>query len=329
MQVESVDGCVSDSGTRQGVRDSRSDSSIEWLLEADPAIRWQVERDIVGAPRRQWHATRSLIASSGWGQELLGFQDASGTWAGGLYTPKWTSTTYTLVVLRRMGLAPTEAGARRGCGRLLDDARWPQGGVSYWPSHDYAERCVNGMVLSVCSYFEIDDERVDSIARLLMSARLGDGAWNCRDHQGATHSSFHTTISVLEALDLWRRFRGSSDADKAIDSGVEFLLHHRLFLSHRTGVPINPEWMKAHFPPRWHYDVLRGLDFLAAIGAAPDERAAEGIELLIESRRPDGRWPKGSQYSGDVFFPLEPGRVAGRWNTLRARRVLRWWSHVS
>jgi len=304
----------------------RQDATTEWLLEGDPAIRWQTERDIVGAPRERWDATRSLVATAGWGQELLGFQDASGTWADGLYTPKWTSTNYTLLVLRRMGLDPQHGGARGGCFRLLDDARWPQGGVSYWPSHEYAERCVNGMVLSVCSYFEVDDARVDSIARLLISARLDDGAWNCRDHQGATHSSFHTTISVLEGLDLWRRLRGSSDADDAIDGGVEFMLRHQLFRSHRTGAVINPEWLKAHFPPRWHYDVLRGLDFLAGIDTSPDRRATEAMELVVGSRRPDGRWAKGSQYSGDVFFPLEPGRVAGRWNTLRALRVLRWWA---
>lgn len=300
---------------------------LEWLLDGDPAIRWQVERDLLDLLEPQWLATRATVAQTGWAHDLLANQDAAGTWANGLYQPKWTSTNYTLLLLRRMGLDPADQRAQRGCRRLLDDAAWFQGGVSYWPSHDYVERCVNGMVLSVCAYFERDDPRVDSIAASLVSGRMEDGAWNCRDHLGAVHSSFHTTISVLEALDLWRCFRGSNDADDAIASGVEFLLQHQMFRSHRDGAVISPEWLKAHFPPRWHYDVLRGMDLLASIGATRDARAAEAIELIRSSRRSDKRWPKGSQYSGEVFFPLEPGRVAGRWNTLRSLRVLRWWSH--
>jgi hypothetical protein len=181
------------------------------------------------------------------------------------------------------------------------------------------------MVLSLAAYFGLPDPRVDSIARLLLSTRLPDGGWNCEDYRGARHSSFHTTISILEGLLEWKRTTGTKEADAAIAGGHEFMLRHRLFRSHRTGDVINEAWTTFHFPPRWHYDVLRGLDHLRDASPAPDSRASDAIELVIARRRPDGRWGKGSQYTGEAFFPLEPGRVPGRWNTLRALRVLAWW----
>jgi hypothetical protein len=302
-----------------------NDSVLDWLTSGDPAIGWQTERDLLARPPAVWRSTRSQVGEAGWGRRLLDAQDAEGTWGGGLYTPKWTSTTYTLLLLRRFGLASPNEQALAGCRRLIDDADWIDGGVSYWSGRLLAERCVNGMVLSIAAHFALPDERVDSIARLLLSASLPDGGWNCEDYRGATHSSFHTTISVLEALLEWKRRTGTSEADAAIAAGHEFMLRHRLFRSHRTGDVINEAWNTFHFPPRWHYDVLRGLDHLRDAGLAPDSRASDAVELVIARRRPDGRWGKGSQYTGEAFFSLEPGRVPGRWNTLRALRVLAWW----
>lgn len=301
---------------------------IDWLLEGDPSIRWQVERDLLKAPEAEWIATRRTIATEGWGKDLLDRQDPGGTWGGGLYQPKWTSTNYTLLLLRRLGLDRTDEAARRGCLRLLDDADWYEGGVSYWSSRKLAERCVNGMVLSSAAYFRINDLRADSIAGLLVAVQMADGGWNCEDYRGAGHSSFHTTISVLEGLLEWKRATGSSQADDAIALGREFLLTHEMYKSHRTGAVINEAWTKAWFPPRWHYDVLRGLDHLRDSGAEPDLRAVDAVAVVQRAVRPDGRWPKGSQYTGTVHFTMEPGRVAGRWNTLRALRVLRWWNGV-
>lgn len=301
------------------------DPVIEWLDAGDPAIQWQTQRDLLDASPEVWTSTRSKVAWLGWGRQLLDHQDPDGTWGGGLYGPKWISTTYTLLLLRRMGLPPNTEAALAGCRRLLDDADWVDGGVSYWSGRLLAERCVNGMVLSLASYLDVRDERIDSIAELLIDVSLPDGGWNCDDDRGATHSSFHTTISVLEGLLEWKRWRGTADADAAITRGHEFLLSHHLYRSHRTGAVINETWTTFHFPPRWHYDVLRGLDHLQDAGAAQDPRAADAIALVRARRRPDGRWSKGSQYTGRTFFTMEPGRVAGRWNTLRARRVLRWW----
>jgi hypothetical protein len=304
---------------------AKTDPTIEWLLDGDPAIRWQAERNLVDAPTSVWTASRREVDRVGWGARLLGEQDPDGRWDAGWYSPKWTSTTYTLLLLRRFGLERGDERARAGCRRLLDDARWIDGGVSYWESHTDPELCVNAMVLSVCAHFAVDDPRVDSIADLLLRRRLDDGAWNCRDVRGGRHSSFHTTINTLEALSIWSGSAPGIRTAAALESGVEFLLVHRLHRSHTTGESISDEWLVPHFPPRWHYDTLRGLEFLASIDARRDDRASEAIEILIDRRRPDGRWPKGSQYSGRTFFTMEPGRVAGRWNTLRARRVLRWW----
>lgn len=316
---------VARSSTASQRRDvSESFAVVEWLLAGDPAVRWQTQRDLLGLPPQQWMATRAEVEQHGWGRRLLDVQDSEGTWGGGLYTPKWTSTTYTLLLLRHLGLPPASEAALAGCQRLLDDADWVDGGVSYWSGTKLAERCVNGMVLSLVAYFDVADPRVDSIAELLLDARLPDGGWNCQDHRGATHSSFHTTISVLEGLLEWARRTGTCAADTTIADGHEFLLGHRMYRSHRTGAVINEAWTTFHFPPRWHYDVLRGLDHLRDAGAAPDARAADAVELVRSRRRADGRWGKGTQYSGQTFFALEPGRAPGRWNTLRAMRVLRW-----
>lgn len=298
---------------------------VAWLLDGDPAVKWQTQRDLTDAGEASWLATQERVATEGWGKRLLDAQQPSGRWGGGLYSPKWISTTYTLLQLRRMGLPQSNGAACRGSQVLLDEAEWVEGGVSYWSGQLLAERCVNGMVLSIASWFDTGDDRIDSIAELLVRSAMADGGWNCRDHLGDTHSSFHTTISVLEGLSEWRQKRDSEDADEAIGAGQEFLLAHRLFRSHRTGRVVSPRFLKFSFPPRWHYDVLRGLDHFAHSGAAVDERATDAIEAVVSRRMKDGRWPIGPRYSGRVHFNMEEGRRPGRWNTLRALRVLDWW----
>lgn len=306
------------------------EATVDWLVDGDPSVGWQTRRDLLGQSESQWGPVRHEIASGGWGHRLLALQAPDGKWGGGLYQPKWTSTTYTLLQLRRLGLEPSHDGGVSGARVLLEEADWVDGGVSYWSGRLLAERCVNGMVLSLVSYFDLDDDRIDSIAELLIGSRVDDGGWNCRDYQGDTrHCSFHTTISVLEGLLLWKRRRCSSDADEAITSGQEILLEHGMFRSHTTGEVINGNWTRFSFPPRWHYDILRGLDHLREAGAVPDDRAAEAIDVVLSRQRPDGRWPIGPRYSGEVHFKMETGRNPGRWNTLRALRVMKWWDTVT
>lgn len=307
-------------------RMTAEDATLSWLLEGDPSVVWQTQRDLLDEPEGVWEPTRAKVASEGWGRRLLDLQDPDGKWEGGLYTPKWTSTNYTLLQLRRLGLAPTNRQAIEGVHQLLDQATWLDGGVSYWKTHELPERCVNGMVLSLATYFDVDDERIAGMAEMLLDSRVDDGGWNCNDYRGHTHhSSFNTTISVLEGLLMWKRRTGSSDADGALATGREVLLAHRMFRSHTSGAVINEAWTRFSFPPRWHYDILRGLDFLQDAGVDPDSRATEAVEVVIDRRRSDGGWPVGPRYTGRRHFTMEEGRRPGRWNTLRALRVLKWW----
>lgn len=321
---------------------THEDAAIEWLLAGDPSIRWQTLRDLVGKGDGTIARERRRVAREGWGARLLASQDAVGTWAarqsgdGGLYTPKWTSTTYTMLLLRDLGLPPANRQARLACGRLLDEGLQPDGGVSYgtWAKRTRrGETCITGMVLSILSHFECSDERLDTIASHLLAEQMPDGGWNCRRPRGATHSSMHTTISVLEGLclyDLHSTRRGGSgrtvmNVRAAQRRGREFLLAHRLFRSHRTGVIIRPEFVRLAFPPRWHYDILRALDHFRAVGAPRDPRLAEAIEIVRRGQDADGRWPLQHVYRGKTYFQMESLGGPSRWNTLRALRVLRWW----
>ena len=311
------------------------DSTIEWLLEGDPSVRCHTLRDLVGAADAVVATERAKIAREGWGARLLGEQGADGRFAGGksadggLYVPKWTSTTYTMLALRDFGLDPADAQAKRACKLLLDEGLRQDGGVGYGARFAQARRgetCVTGMVLSILSYFGYDDARVDAIAAHLLEEQMPDGGWNCRRFRGDTHSSVHTTISVLEGLRMYeRRARKLRVVKAAQRRGREFLLVHRLFRSHRTGAIIKPELLRFVFPPRWHYDVLRALDHFQSVQDPRDERLVEALELVRERRGADGRWALQHRYAGKTYFDLERIGAPSRWNTLRALRVLRWW----
>ena len=314
-----------------------ADTAVEWLLEGDPAIRWQVLRDLVGAAERTVQRERRTVSRDGWAARLLALQDPKGTWAGrhssdgGLYSPKWTSTTYTMLTLRDFGLLSNRQ-TQEACRLLLDEGFQRDGGINYgiwakWTKR--SETCVTGMVLSLLSYFEYDDARVDTIASHLLEQQMPDGGWNCQRLQGATHASVHTTISVLEGLRYYELHRGHKlrAVRAAQGRGREFLLVHRLFRSHRTGEVIKPIFTRFSFPPRWHYDILRALDYFQAVNAPHDERLAEAIDIVLGSRRADGRWPLQNRYRGKTFFELERLGAASRWNTLRALRVLKWWEN--
>ncbi len=304
--------------------------TIQWLLEGDPAVRWQVLRDLAGAKAETVERERGRVARAGWGARLLELQDPGGTWGGGLYSPKWISTTYTMLLLRDFGLPPDDRQARMACALLLDKGLQPDGGISYGTWAEWQKRgetCITGMVLSILSYFRHQDDRLDAVAAHLIDEQMPDGGWNCRKPNGATHSSVHTTISALEGLrfyELHRRSR-AREARAAQRRGREFLLAHRLFRSHRTGAVIKSEFTRFSFPPRWHYDILRALDYFQSVGAPRDRRLAEAIEIVRARQDAEGRWPLQHSYRGQTFFELESVGSPSRWNTLRALRVLRWW----
>jgi len=291
---------------------------------------------VVGAAERTVERERRKVARDGWGARLLARQDPEGTWAGGrssdggLYSPKWTSTTYTMLMLRDLGLSANNRQARTACKLLLDGGLQRDGGINYgiwakWTRR--SETCVTGMVLSILSYFEYEDACLDTIADHLLEQQMPDGGWNCRRPFGATHASVHTTISALEGLRHYevRRGRRVRAVQAAQRRGRGFLLVHRLFRCHRTGEIIKPVFTRFSFPPRWHYDILRALDYFQAVNAPCDRRLAEAIDIVRSGRREDGRWPLQHSHKGKTYFELERIGAPSRWNTLRALRVLKWW----
>jgi hypothetical protein len=232
-----------------------------------------------------------------------------------------------MLLLRDFGLPPANEQAHKACSLLLDNGLLPDGGVNFVRGAR-GETCVTGMTLSILSYCQYDDERLDTIADHLLEQQMPDGGWNCRHpYGGATHASVNSTISVLEGLRLYElcRRRKVQELRAAQRRAREFLLIHRLFRSHRTGRVIKSEFKKFFFPPRWHYDILRALDYFQGVNAPRDQRLAEAIDIVRTRRGSDGRWPLASYYKGKSFFELERLGMPSRWNTLRALRVLKWW----
>ena len=307
-----------------------ADAVLEWLLSGDPAIRWQALRDLTDAPPRTVAREQRRVAKEGWGARLLALQDAGGRWSGGIYTPKWTSTTYTMMLLRSFGLPPRHRDALRACRILLDAGFAADRGINFYPRvYSRSETCISSMVLSMVCGFGLEDSRVDPLADHVIAQQMPDGGWNCRampGYGGATHGSFHTTISALEALLEYERFRPerAQAARDAGERGREFLLLHRMYRSHQTGAVAKSEFTRFFFPPRWHYDVLRGLDYFRDAGAPYDPRLEDALQLVEQRRGRDGRWMLAPPYRGKVFFELEPAGAPSRWNSLRCLRVLRY-----
>jgi hypothetical protein len=247
-------------------------------------------------------------------------------WAGGLYSPKWTSTHYTLQLLSQMG-APANEGVHAGVQVLLRGGVRADGGVNYSSGARFSETCESGMLLAIAASFGIVNDRVERIADYVLREQMPDGGWNCAKVRGAHHASFHTTICVLEGLAAYWEV-GGRRADSAVAAalrGHEFLAAHRLYRSHTTGEVVSRAMTLASFPPWWHYDVLRGLDYLRRAGATPDERVAEAIELVESKRDGDGRWRLEVQHPGTMAVEVDEGEGRpSRWITLRALRVLDW-----
>jgi hypothetical protein len=310
-------------------------SVIGWLLDSDPSIRWQVMRDLTDASAQELAAERARLATEGTGARLLALQGADGRWGGAAWNRGWNSTMHVLMLLRDMGLDPASDQARRALGLVFERVTWRGCGPQECHGHAFfqgeVEPCINGQVAAVGAYFGQD---VRSLVDRLLAGQLADGGWNCEAANGSKRSSFNTTICVLEALlEYERAVGGSSEVTGARLRGQEYLLERRLLRRKSTGELIERDrkggavWTRFAFPTWWHYDVLRGLDYLRRAGVAPDERVAEAVDLVASKRDGDGRWPLETQYPGKM--PVETGEAEGRpsrWNTLRALRVLDWYS---
>jgi hypothetical protein len=300
---------------------------VDWLLDSDPSVRWQVMQDLTDAPAEKVAAERARVATEGAGARLLAIQAADGRWGGAAWNRGWDSTMHALTLLREMGLDPASAEARRAVGLVRDRVTWQGCGPQECDANPFltgeVEPCINGQVASSGAYFGQD---VRGIVDRLLREQLPDGGWNCEAENGSTRSSFNTTICVLEALLEHERAVGSSpEVTEARLRGQEYLLERRLLRRRSTGEVVDDAWTRFAFPTWWHYDVLRGLEYLRRAGVEPDERVAEAIELVASKRDGDGRWPLETVYPGRM--PVETDEGEGRpsrWNTLRALRVLRW-----
>jgi hypothetical protein len=297
---------------------------IKWLLDSDPSIRWQVMRDLTLEPDALVAAERQRVATQGWGAQLLALQRPDGKWDGEIFLAKWATTFYALLLLKDMGLDPASEQARMAIGLVRDHVTWGQefGNSPFFEGE--VEPCINGRVLTLGAYF---DESSDRLVDRLLSEQLDDGGWNC-EAPPSRRSSFHTTICVLEGLLAYEKARGPSPAvTDARLRAQEYLLVRQLFRRLSTGEVIDRKWLRFSYPPTWHYDVLRGLDYFRTAGVDPDERIVEAVTLVVKKQHQNGRWPLQNPHLDQVNFAMEgPAGTASRWNTLRALRVLDWYS---
>jgi len=303
-----------------------------WLLDADPAIRWQVLQDLVDAPPDEVAAERARVATEGWGARLLAEQADDGRWDGGTYRPgwvdddrpffdAWTATHFSLQQLTELGLDPASPQAQRAVELVRAHVRWDHAGQPYFDGE--VEPCINGVALAVAAYF---GQGGDRIADSLVRTRLADGAWNCWAEYGARVSSFHSTICTVEGLLAWERAGGSSDAvAEARRTGEEYLLERGLYRRRSDGGIADPRMTMLSFPVRWFHDVLRGLEHFR-VADRRDPRLADAVALLRSKADADGLWSLENIHEGPTLFGF--GDIEGRpsrWVTLRALRVLRWW----
>jgi hypothetical protein len=308
-------------------------STVEWLMEGDPAIRWQALRDLLHASEEEWQAERRRTLEEGWGARLLSLQNADGGWGEGVYAPKWTSTTYTLLALCDIGIPSECDAARRGAEIMVTELLGAVCGDAFRERLAACDRCIVGMLLRVMAYFRIGDDRIPAIVENLLAEQMPDKGWNCRRHRRPypKHSSFHTTFNVLEGL--WEvRNAGysflTSEIQTAEREALEFMLQHRLFKSDKTGEVVKETFTVFVYPHRWQYNAFRGLAYFARADFPYDSRLEDAMALLHERRDAYGRWPTQRKLSGKVFFDMEKVGPPSRWNTLRALRILQWWERV-
>jgi len=300
-----------------------NDPVVAWLLDSDPAVRWQVLRDLIATDPATVASERARVASEGWGSRLLDQQRPDGQWGDGRAHPFWWTNMYTLVFLRDLGIDPSSSPARGAIDRVRSHVTWgPEFGNSPFFEGE-VEPCINGRVVALGAYFNV---RSDRLVERLLGEQLADGGWNCEAERGSVRSSFHTTICVLEGLLAFEQAYGAAPAvTSARERGQSYLLDRRLLRRQSSGEIINPAWTRFAFPPLWHYDVLRALDYLRAAGVIPDPRLDEAVECVRGRRQPDGRWLLDVRHKDTLYEQLAgPVGMPNRWITLRAIRVLDW-----
>jgi len=311
-------------------------TALDWLLESDPSIRWQTLRDLCDAPPDMVETERARVSNEGWGARLIALQGDDGLWEGGALFPgrdgqplpwnredgqPWTATAYSLVQLQEFGVDPNDDRVREAVELVRENCRWEHAGQPFFEGE--VEPCINGMVVSLGAYFGQD---VEGVVERLVREQLDDGGWNCEAENGSVRSSFNTTIRVLEGLlGHEQATGGSADAGAARRRAEAYLLERQLLRRKSNGEVVVPAFLQFSYPTRWHYDVLRGLDYFRSTGEPPDARVGEALELVRSKQQPDGTWLLENTHKGAVHFTMDAGDgQPSRWNTLRALRVLRW-----
>ncbi len=301
---------------------------VKWLLEGDPAIVYQTQRDLLGMEGERLKELRKHMESAGWVKAFLDKRDPdTGLWGKGLYSPKWISTTYTMLDLKNCGIDPA-LGAYQTSARLLLEGLWK---IPAKKKDRWQDLCICGMLLNLCCYGGIQHRKLDEIIDYVMDKQFPDGAWNCQWEVDHDHSSLHTTINILEGLLEYRRHAYAyrrNEIERAVKEAHEFILMHQLFLSDRTGEIIDRKMTMLSYPSRWRYDVLRCLDYFQAAGVSYDPRMEAGFALLEKKRKKDGTWPVQQKYTGRVHFDMEQTGKSSRWNTLRILRVLQYYGKI-
>lgn len=303
----------------------KNDAVINWLLEGDVAIQYQVHRDLLGTERPD---LQRRISREGWGAAFLAARNPDGYWSERYYQPKWISAHYTLLDLKNLNIEPDNPLIVKSLQRIFAEEKSEDGGINPANSIAQSDVCVNGMVLNFAAYFKVDEEQLKSVIDFLLSQQMPDGGFNCRSNRsGAKHSSMHTTLSVLEGMFEYARNGYTYRLDELRQAQAvahEFLLMHRLFKSDKTGNVIQERFLRFPYPCRWYYDILRAMDYFQLAGLKYDPRMDEAVEIIISKRTFEVKWKLSAAYSGQVHFTMEQAGKPSRWNTLRALRVLRY-----
>jgi hypothetical protein len=303
------------------------DKLIDWLLKGDVAIQYQVSRDLLNVKKTEVEILQDRISTEGWGKRFLDKQKSNGHWGISFYQPKWTSTHYTLLDLKTLGLNPENRQVQTSVDMVLQQPPGNSGGINLAVSLKESDVCINGMILSYSSYFLPTHKRIKEIIDYLLGVQMHDGGWNCQYKlSGTTHSSLHSTLSVLEGLLQYRRSLNGyriNDIKNAENKSVEFILRHNLYQSHRTGKTIDQRFLRLSFPCRWRYDILRCLDYLQDAKRPYDPRMQLALDIIAGKQDKNGKWPLQEKHRGAVHFDMEKNGSPSRWNTLRALRVLK------
>jgi hypothetical protein len=299
---------------------------IDWLLDGDVSIQYLTKKYLLNAGPDELQGLRKRIALEGWGRKFLDARNKNGHWGVDFYLPKWISSHYTLLDLRYLEIEPVDP-IMETLALILQQSKAPDGSINESRRTQSGDLCVNGMFLNYAAFFGIPEIELKSVVDYILENQMPDGGFNCEvNSKNPTHSSMHTTISILEGI--WEYLKAghhyrANEFQKVKKDAEEFLLLHRLYKSSRTGQVIDKKWTMLSFPSRWRYDILRALVYFVDAGVPYDPRMDNALILLKSKQRKDGAWPVQAKHPGQVHFDMEKTGSYSRFNTLRALRVLK------